>query len=87
MELFTPQEREILRATLISTARADPDIVGVAITGSYSVNRQDRWSDIDLAFSLAPESSKEQVIAKWTERMYTTHGVVQHLDVYRGETL
>ena len=47
-------ERNGLRAALISAARTDRRITGVALTGSASVGGEDRWSDIDLAF--APEA-------------------------------
>ena len=87
MQLFTPEEREKLRENLISAARVDPQIIGLAITGSASVGRLDRWSDIDLAFGLAPEVDLKQVVSNWTERVYQNYGAVQHLDVYRGPTL
>lgn len=51
--IFTPEERVHLRSTLLATARTDDRISAGAITGSVSVGREDRWSDIDLAFSVA----------------------------------
>ncbi len=87
MTIFTPEERERLRESLILEAQLDPGIIGLAITGSAAVGRLDRWSDIDLAFCLAPEAEKNQIVTKWTERMYQNYGAVQHLDVYRGQTL
>ena len=70
ISLFTPQEREQLKEDLISAARADLQISGVAITGSAALCREDRWSDIDLALCIAPNADPAQVIANWTERMY-----------------
>jgi predicted nucleotidyltransferase len=87
MIIFTPEERTRLREELITAARADPQIIGAAITGSASVGREDRWSDIDLALCLAPDADANQVIANWTERMYKDHNALEHLDVWRGTTL
>lgn len=87
MSLFTPEERTRLREELISAAHADPQIIGTAITGSVAVDREDRWSDIDLALCLAPNADASQVIANWTQRMYRDHNALEHLDVWRGDTL
>jgi predicted nucleotidyltransferase len=85
--VFTPQERERLRERLVSAAYADPRITGAAITGSAAVGREDRWSDIDLAWCVAADADRGQVLADWTERMYRDHGAVHHVDVIRGVTL
>jgi hypothetical protein len=83
--IFTPEERERLRAELVSAARNDPNISGAAHTGSAVSSRLDRWSDIDLA--LCVKSSYEQVVAEWTDRLCQRHGAVAHVDVMRGATL
>jgi predicted nucleotidyltransferase len=87
MVIFTPEERTRLREALLSAAHADPQIIGAAITGSAAVGREDRWSDIDLALCIAPTADASQVIANWTERMYENHNALEHLDVWRGDTL
>ena len=83
--IFTPDGRERLREALIAVARADPRIIGAALTGSASVGHEDRWSDIDLALGLAETAEMSEVMADWTETMYR-HGAVHHLDVWRGVT-
>jgi hypothetical protein len=84
--VFTPEQREHLRDSLVSAAREDPRIVAAALTGSAAVGREDEWSDIDLALSLDPSADAAQVIDDWTERMYG-HGVVTHLDMPLDDTL
>jgi hypothetical protein len=84
--MFTVAERDGLRAALISAARADERITGVALTGSASLNAEDRWSDIDLAFGFAAGTDLGEAIAGWTAVMYADHGAVHHLDVIRGAT-
>jgi predicted nucleotidyltransferase len=85
--VFTPTERERLRDSLIAAAEADPAITAAALTGSAAGGREDRWSDIDLAFRLAAGADREAVLGVWTDRMYATHGAVHHLDMRRGATI
>ena len=85
--MFTPEERDRLRAELVAAAREDPRIHGAALTGSAASGLQDRWSDIDLLFGLHPGSDLPSVLADWTARMYGQHGAVHHLDVPFGGTV
>ena len=87
MTIFTPDERERLRSALVSAARSDSRIRAAAHTGSASVGRVDRWSDIDLALCVADDSDIPAVVEDWTRRMYDEHRAVAHLDVRRGATL
>lgn len=82
--VFTVAEREQLRATLVAAARADPRISGAALTGSAAADREDRWSDIDLALAVAADP--DRVVADWTARMYAEAGAVDHLDLFRAGT-
>jgi predicted nucleotidyltransferase len=84
---FTPEQREQLRAALVSAARSDDRIEAAAHTGSASVGREDRWSDIDLALRVADGADVAEVVGDWTRRMYRDHGATAHVDVRRGSTL
>jgi predicted nucleotidyltransferase len=79
--VFTPEERARLRDSLVSAAHADERITGAALTGSAASGTEDRWSDIDLALGLAADADLSQVIADWTDLMYTEHGAIHHMDV------
>jgi predicted nucleotidyltransferase len=85
--VFTPEERERLREELISAAISDGRITGAAVTGSAATGREDRWSDIDLAFKVGDEADLPRVISEWTDRMYRDHGAIHHLDVMHRSTL
>jgi hypothetical protein len=82
--MFTPAERDELRAALIAAARADERITGAALTGSASIGNEDRWSDIDLAFGFAAGTDIGAAIADWTAVMYSDHGAVSRLDIISG---
>ena len=50
--MFIPEERVRLRSELLEYAATDKRISGAAITGSAANEREDRWSNIDLAFGV-----------------------------------
>ena len=75
----------MLRTSLIARAKEDKRLIGGAMTGSASVGKEDRWSDIDLAFGVT--GAMEPVVADWTRHMYDEHEAVAHLDVTSGPWL
>lgn len=87
VSIFTPDDRERLRAKLVSAAQRDPSLCGAAHTGSAASSRLDRWSDIDLALCLKPAAPRDHVISAWTELLYRDHEALAHVDVVRGTTL
>jgi hypothetical protein len=82
--MFTPEERTRLREALLEAASADERISGAAVTGSASEDREDRWSDIDLAFGIRNGYDLQAALADWTGRMYKQHGALHHVDVHAG---
>lgn len=49
-----------------------------------TLDREDRWSEIDLALSVTgPEAD---VVADWTERMSAEARAVDHVDLFRAGT-
>jgi predicted nucleotidyltransferase len=85
--VFTATERDRLRDRLVSDAHADDRIIGAALTGSISVGRDDRWSDIDLAVSVDADAHLSEVMSDWTARMYADRAAITHFDLYRGATV
>jgi hypothetical protein len=82
--LFTPEERARLRSSLLERAAHDIRLTGAAITGSAADGREDRWSDIDLAFGVAEAADVANVLADWTAHMYEQHLALHHCDVRAG---
>lgn len=82
--LFTPDGRARLRSSLLERATHDTRLTGAAITGSATDGREDRWSDIDLAFGVADAADVSNVLADWTAHMYDEHHAVHHCDVRAG---
>lgn len=85
--MFSQTERHDLRECLVAAARADERIVAAAVVGSAAADREDEWSDIDLAFRLDAGVRTVGVADAWTDRMCQDHGAVDHLDVWSGGAL
>ncbi len=64
-----PKHRQFLTQA-IPVLAADPRLLGVAASGSYSENNLDTYSDLDLVIAIAPEhftavmSERPQIAAK-----------------------
>jgi hypothetical protein len=81
--MYTSAQRDELRRELLVLARADPRITGGAMTGSASMDREDAWSDIDLAFGVGRADELPDVLQDMTDHMYAHHGAIERLDVIR----
>jgi hypothetical protein len=82
--VFTPEERDRLRAGLLEHAAKDERISGAAITGSAAAAREDRWSDVDLAFGVSDAAELPNVLSDWTTHMYRQYLALHHFDVRSG---
>jgi hypothetical protein len=82
--MFTPEDRASLRSDLVEFARRDARIAAGAVTGSAATDREDKWSDIDLAFGIIDTAELPSVLSDWTARMYQRHSAVHHFDVKAG---
>lgn len=82
--MFTPEDRERVRAALVARANEDPRVTGAALTGSVVRGEEDRWSDVDLFLGVAESSPIGEVIADWTNALCREERVVHHFDVHAG---
>ncbi len=82
--MFTPEYRAQLRSGLLEFAAGDKRLSGAAITGSAAQGREDRWSDIDLAFGIADPQNVDAVLSDFTALMYKRHAALHHHDVRAG---
>jgi predicted nucleotidyltransferase len=85
--MFTVAQRGRIRDGLVRAASEDERITAAAFVGSAATDREDRWSDIDLALRIRSDLEPEPVAQHWTERMYADHNAVHHLDVWAGPAL
>lgn len=59
-------------------------ITGVALFGSAAVEREDSWSDVELAFGISGAVELQPTLADWTRRMHADHDALHHLDILSG---
>src|ERR1041385_7796154 len=85
--MFTPDEREAVRARLLELARADEHVVSAAITGSVVAGAEDAFSDIDLSFGVADDAVLDDVMARWAEVIEREFDAVHHWDLTFGPTI
>ena len=82
--MFTAKLRSSVRSDLLQRAITNARVSGAALTGSAAEDREDQWSDVDLAFGIANESELPDVLAEWTSYMYDQHRALHHYDVKTG---
>jgi predicted nucleotidyltransferase len=82
--MFSAEYRAQLRAELLDYAANDKRLGGAAVTGSAAVDREDRWSDIDLAFGVTDPGQVGAVLSDFTALMYDRHEALHHYDVRAG---
>ncbi|WP_194896265.1 nucleotidyltransferase domain-containing protein [Catenulispora pinisilvae] len=84
--MFTASERDQMLRTLIERAEADPDVTGAVLLGSCASGEADRWSDLDLAFTVdgAARAGVAGVAEHWTDWLAAGPGVVHHWDLPTG---
>jgi hypothetical protein len=82
---FDAAERDAARARLLDLARADPDVVAPAVTGSAAAGAEDQWSDVDLGFAVARGRELGPVIERLTSAIEERLGVVHYWDLPAGD--
>jgi hypothetical protein len=85
--VFTVAQRVRIRDSLVRAASADEQITAAALVGSAAMDREDQWSDIDLALRIRSDLEPEVAAQHWTTYMYADHDAVDHLDVWSGPAL
>lgn len=77
---FTEASRGQLKSDILEFATVDPRLSGAAVTGSAAAGREDRWSDIDLAFGISDPALVGAVLTDFSDFMYA-QGALHHHDI------
>jgi hypothetical protein len=77
--------RDRVREHLLGLAESDPRVVAAAVIGSLAHGHGDRWSDLDLTFGVAAESSVGEVLSDWTRELAEAFDAVPLLDISHGD--
>ncbi len=79
--MFNIIDRNLLRDHVLKLAETDSRVVAGAIVGSLALSDGDRWSDIDLTFSVADGYSIFVVLEDWTINIVKEFNATQLFDL------
>jgi predicted nucleotidyltransferase len=85
--MFTVEQRDALRDRVLRLAEEDDRVVAAAVVGSLAVDGgADRFSDLDLTFSISDPVPVTGVLDDWTTRLVDELDAVTLADLERGLT-
>ena len=87
VRLFSVQDRDRVRDRVLELAASDQRIVAGAVVGSLALNEGDRWSDLDLTFSVADEFSIFDVLEDWTRKIVDEFDAAHLFDLPSGASI
>jgi hypothetical protein len=85
--MFTIQDRERVQGHVLELAAADKRVVAGAVVGSLADTEGDRWSDLDLTFSVSDGVPILDVLADWTRELVDELDAVQLFDLPSGTSI
>ncbi len=85
--VFNVKFRDQVRDFVLQLAKGDPRIVAGAVVGSLALNEGDRWSDLDLTFSVAENVPVRDVLEDWTLRLINKFNALHLFDLPSGPSL
>ena len=85
--MFSVKDRNFLRDHVLKFAEADSRVVAGAVVGSLALSDGDRWSDIDLTFSVADDYSILDVLEDWTTDILKEFNATQLFDLPSGTSI
>jgi hypothetical protein len=85
--MFSIKDRNILRDHVLQLARSDLRVVAGAVVGSLAISDGDRWSDLDLTFSVADNYSIMNVLEDWTSNLIKEFNATKLFDLPSGASI
>lgn len=79
--MFSVSDRERVRDFVLELAASDDRVVAGAVVGSMAHHAGDRWSDLDLTFSVVDSVPILDVLNDWTSRLIAEFDAVQLFDL------
>ncbi len=85
--MFTVTDRNRVRDHVLQLAESDSRVVAGAVVGSLALSDGDRWSDLDLTFSVADDDSISDVLEDWSRDIVKTFSAAQLFDLPSGTSI
>jgi hypothetical protein len=84
--VFTVEQRDALRDRVLRLANEDERVVAGAAVGSLAVGSGDRFSDLDLTFSIVDDVPIADMLDDWKRTLIDEFDAVHLADLTRGPT-
>lgn len=81
MAHFTEDERTTLFNRILQIAKLDERVCGGALLGSLAIDKQDKWSDIDISFSIHETFEPKTVLDEWTKLLKAQFDIIDYWDL------
>lgn len=85
--MFSIEDRNRLHKYILQLAEADSRVVAGAVVGSLALSNGDRWSDLDLTFSVASAYSMLDVLEDWTGKITERFQATKLFDLPSGTSI
>jgi hypothetical protein len=85
--VFTVEQRDALRESVLTLAERDRRVVAGAAVGSLAVGDGDHLSDLDLTFAVADDVPVVEVLDDWTRTLCDELAAVPLVDLEREQTI
>jgi hypothetical protein len=85
--MFSVEDRDRLRDTVLEWARSDSRVVAGAIVGSMAHRPGDRWSDLDLSFGVDDDVAIGEVLDDWSRRLGDGFDAIRLFDLPFGSAI
>jgi hypothetical protein len=82
--VFSVEDRNRLRDRVLDMASSGPRVIAGAVLGSLAQDEGDRWSDLDLMFSVADDVPVTEVLEDWTRTVAREFDAIQLFDLSSG---
>ncbi len=85
--MFSIDDRDRVRDTVLQMAGLDKRAVAGAVVGSLALSEGDRWSDLDLTFAVVDDVPLSDVLRDWTHTIQDQFSAVQLFDLVSGPSI
>jgi hypothetical protein len=85
--VFTVEQRDALRESVLTLAERDRRVVAGAAVGSLAIGGGDHLSDLDLTFAVADDVPVVEVLDDWTRTLCDELAAVSLVDLEREQTI
>jgi hypothetical protein len=85
--MFRVDDRDRVRDRVLALASSDPRVVSGAVVGSLALREGDRWSDLDLTFSVVDDVPVLDVLGDWTRTLEDELDAITLFDLPAGASI